>query len=262
MAAACQRAVELGITTIAVTDHADFTPWELTPQLADQVPERLRRYVRRPASLVPPRFDLRTYRNRLDDCRERFPGLRILAGVELSEPHLFPAESRELLRAGAFDLVVVAVHSLGESGRYRHAPWLFGEMPAAAVVRDYLANVRRMLTDFTDGNGITVLGHIDYPVRNWPAGAGGYAVADFEADYRAVLAILARRGGALEVNARVPLPAAVIGWWRDEGGRLLTLGSDAHDGASVGRGLAGLAEMVASMGFTPCDDGSGLWAYR
>jgi len=259
MAAACSRAVELGISTIVFTDHADFTPWELPPELVDQVPERLRSYVREPATLVPPRLDVQAYRGRLEHCRERFPQLRILAGVELSEPHLFPTESRELLRSGDFDRVVAAVHSLGEPGRFRHAPWLFGRAAAADVVRDYLASVGRMITEF---DGFTVLGHIDYPVRNWPAGAGAYAATDLEADYRDVLAGLARRGGALEVNARVPLPAEVVRWWREEGGRLVALGSDAHDAASVGRGLAGLAETVGALGFVPCDDGSGLWACR
>jgi histidinol-phosphatase (PHP family) len=259
MATACRRAVELGISTIVFTDHADFTPWELTPELAEQVPERLRRYVREPASLVPPRLDVQAYRNCLDECRERFPRLRILAGVELSEPHLFPDESRELLRSGGFDRVVAAVHSLGEPGRYRHAPWLFGQVAAPDVIRAYLANVRRMVTEFT---GFTVLGHIDYPVRNWPAAAGRYAAADFETDYREVLAALARHGGALEVSARVPLPAEVVRWWQDEGGRLVALASDAHDPASVGRGLAGLVAAVGALGFAPCDDGSGLWACR
>jgi hypothetical protein len=80
----CARAVEIGLPSIAFTEHADFTPWTV---LADKVPPRLRADVSPDGVLVPPVLDLEGYLECLHQCRDRFPDLRILSGVELSEPH-------------------------------------------------------------------------------------------------------------------------------------------------------------------------------
>jgi len=75
-----------------------------------------------------------------------------------------------------------------------------------------------------------------------------------EADaVRAILRRLIERGIGLEVNtsglrspAGEPCPGpTVLRWYRELGGELLTVGSDAHDPARVGQGVdlaCGLAE--------------------
>jgi hypothetical protein len=64
---------------------------------------------------------------------------------------------------------------------------------------------------------------------------------------------------ALEVNTAVPLPAAVVRWWREEGGEAITFGSDAHDPALLASGLAEAAAMVEAYGFRPGRHPFDLW---
>jgi histidinol-phosphatase (PHP family) len=104
-----------------------------------------------------------------------------------------------------------------------------------------------------------VLAHIDYPVRHWPAGAGRFEPAEFEDEYRAVLAELARSGRALEINTVVPLAAVIVRWWYEAGGDALTFGSDAHDPSRLARDFAHATAMAEAAGFHPGRDPHEPW---
>lgn len=57
--------------------------------------------------IVPPPFDAPGYLAAVDRCRDRFPGLRILSGPEMGEPHRHAAAYAEVLAAGPFDPTIV-----------------------------------------------------------------------------------------------------------------------------------------------------------
>jgi histidinol-phosphatase (PHP family) len=97
----------------------------------------------------------------------------------------------------------------------------------------------------------SVLAHVDYPVRSWPAQVGPFDPDAFADEYRHVLRVLADSGRALEVNTKVPLHPQVVRWWREEGGSAITLGSDAHDPTALARGFVEAAAMVEAHGFRP-----------
>ena len=86
MAAACARAVELGLPSVAFTEHLDFTD----PGPAD--PLAAAGMQRHDAGGIRP-LDVPGYLAALAECRDRFPALRILSGVEAGEPHLFAASA-------------------------------------------------------------------------------------------------------------------------------------------------------------------------
>src|SRR5207245_8754702 len=89
MEATCRRAVQIGLPSIAFTDHADFV---------DGVHDDLKP------------FDVTAYLSEVERCRYLFPSLRILTGVELGEPHRFPAEAAAVLAVGGLDRVLGSVH--------------------------------------------------------------------------------------------------------------------------------------------------------
>ena len=199
-------------------------------------------------SLVPPPLDVDGYLACIEHCRERHPGLRIRAGAEVGEPHLFPDEVRRLQAPGRFDVVLGSQHTVPFEGRAWPVDGLFGRVPPADLIRTYLAAVLRLVEGTDD---FAVLAHIDYPVRRWPADAEPWDPTAFEDELRTVLRALARSGRALELNTRVPLAPAVVGWWHEAGGRGLTFGSDAHSPERVGAGLAEAAAAAAAAGFAP-----------
>ena len=51
----------------------------------------------------------------------------------------------------------------------------------------------------------------------------------------------------------------VLRWWVEEGGCILSLGSDAHDPAKIALGFEHAAHLADAAGFRPNDDPTGLW---
>lgn len=250
MAAACQRAVELGIPAVAFTEHLDFTDWGAGDAIA--------------AAGVKPGWwdairplDVEGYLASVAECRERFPQLRILTGVEAGEPHLFAGSTAAVLASGSFDRVLGSLHALAHEGRLVNASSLYGTYPPGELIRRYLTEVVTLI-EGSDAFGI--LAHLDYPRRHWPAAAGPYREADFEEEYRAVLRALAGSGRVLEINTYSPLLSAeVLRWWRQEGGTAVSFGSDAHVSWRVGDKFSLAVAVAEDAGFTRGADPLGFW---
>lgn len=238
----CARALELGLPSVAFTEHADW--------------------VRGPACVV----DLDGYLECVERCRARFSGLRILSGVELGEPHRHLEETRTLLARAPLDRVLGSVHTIRWQGGEQDAskPGFLDPATVDDQYRAYLGDTRRML----EGDvRFSVLAHLDYPKRYWPEGARPYDVARFEAELRAVLRAAAGAGVALEVNTTRGGPAErylcpgpdVVRWWVEEGGRTIAFGSDAHSPDKLAAGFREAAAMVEAAGFRAQDDPHAFW---
>jgi histidinol-phosphatase (PHP family) len=241
----------LGLPAVAFTEHADHTAWTV---LASEVDEHVAPFVDQASAdgtvggtLSPPRFDVDGYLACVQRCRDLFPSLRIITGVEVGEPHWHADAVARLLGAGGFDRVLGSLHCLPDGDQsFSEPPNLFRQRVAADVVRSYLAELPRLI----DGSGVfAVLAHIDYPVRYWPTSAAPFDVFAFEDEFRHALRVLADGGRTLEVNTRGPLRPEIVRWWREEGGRSVTFGSDAHDPGGLARGFDDAVAMVEALGF-------------
>jgi histidinol-phosphatase (PHP family) len=250
MERSCARATELGLPSIAFTEHVDRTRWVLPRQAAARAEESGR--LGADGRFAPPSFDVEGYLACIDRCRTRFPDLQIVSGVELGEPHWFASETEALVSSGSFERVLGSLHSLDVD----HDPWVVdflydegapSEFDAATIVRRYLEEVDRMIGA---SDLFAVLAHIDYPVRYWPADGPAFDPTQFEEEFRTVLRSLARSGRALEVNTRVPLRHEIVRWWYEEGGDAVSFGSDAHAPEVVAHGFADAAAMVEAQGFS------------
>lgn len=251
---ACSRAVELGLPALAFTEHVDFTAW--APQDRGAADRRPLAVGSRPQVRA---LDVAGYAADLAQCRERFPDLRILSGIEAGEPHLFSASVAAVLAAGEFDRVLGSLHSIEYDGVLVFVDaHLFGTLPAREVVQRYFAELLRLV----EGSAVfSVLAHCDYPRRCWPvASAGEYREVDFEEEYRAVFRVLASSGRALEVNTASPLVSVdLLKWWWQEGGDAVSFGSDAHDPLLVGNGFTAAVDIAEAAGFRCGRDRFDFW---
>jgi histidinol-phosphatase (PHP family) len=241
----CQRAVEMGLPAVAFTEHADYTTWPVT---ASDFDERLQPLIASDGTLTPPELNLTGYLECLQRCRDRFPELRIISGVELGEPHWYSGVVATLLDAGDFDRVLGSLHSLPIGQLFFEMPELYRRRPATEVVRDYLAEIPCLISS-TDA--FAVLAHIEYAVAYWPTQAGPFDPNSFQDEFRHALRVLADSGRALEVNTKVPVHPEIVAWWREEGGEAVTFGSDAHDPTVLARGFSDAAAMAEANGFRP-----------
>jgi histidinol-phosphatase (PHP family) len=242
MQQSCARAIELGLPAIAFTEHVDHTAWRVPLDAIDATEP----FVSPEGLVTPPEFDVSGYLEAIEECRERFAGLRILSGIELGEPHWHPGAVAQVLAAGPFDRVLGSQHCLPDGGGFAEPPGLFRFRDPAGVVREYLAEAARLVAE---SGAFAVLAHVDYPVRYWPAAAGPFDATAFEEEFRHTLRALAHTGRVLEVNTRVPLCPEVVRWWREEGGSAVTFGSDAHDPTGLAYGFRAAAAMAETLGF-------------
>ena len=240
MERSCERAIEVGLPALAFTEHAD---WAVVHEGQHSV-------------------DMVGYLDAVERCRAKFKGLRILTGVELGEPHLFPRETAEVLAAAPLDHVLGSIHSvriggeLLDASQFRKTEGL--DFPGA--VREYF---REALAMVDSDQPFETLAHIDYPKRYWVDGAAPYREEDYEEEIRAILSSAARSGRVLEVNTTrgdtLCPDITVVRWWRELGGQAVSYASDAHQPDKVGAGFELATKMVQAAGFKPAKDPMALW---
>ncbi len=257
MERSCARALELGLPAIAFTEHLDHTVWRIA-LTGPYVMDNLTALADTDGQLTPPAFDIAGYLETIEHCRQRFPELRILSGLELGEPHRHADQIAQVLAVGRFDRLLGSLHTLPDQGMFAE-PWgIYPHRDPYDVVRDYLAGVAAMVST---SDLFAVLAHIDYPVRSWPTETAGlFDPVAFEDEFRHALRLTAQSGRAMEVNTRLPLHPTVLTWWHDEGGDAITFGSDAHLPDFVGHGFREATQMAEAHGFRPGKSPYDLWA--
>jgi histidinol-phosphatase (PHP family) len=230
MEAACQAAIARGITDIAFTDHLDFGPDDSSGY-----------------------FRTAEYLAAIERCRKRYDGqLIVRAGVEVGEPHLFPAEAAAVVAQGDFDIVLGSAHYADGM----QAAWLedFFEQPLRQAYESYF----RQVVDLSAGGEFDILAHLDLVKRDAREFGRPYDGPEpYGAMIRTALRSLVERGKGIELNTSPlrrgqpePCPSLqILRWYRELGGEILTLGSDAHSSAAVGEHLDLAIEMAKAAGF-------------
>ncbi len=250
MVRSCEQALAAGLPGVAFTDHLDFTTWTDGDQIGQE-------------NLDPHRYsrmhliDIDGYLSTLQDCRQRYPDLRIISGAEIGEAHLWAASAAAMVARAGADRILGSLHAIPCAGRLTAADDLFRRMPAAEVMRQYFAELVRLV----EGSDIfQVLAHIDFPRRMWPQSAGPYEEQAFEAEYGAVLRARAASDRVLEVNTKSPLASAgLLRWWQEAGGRAVSFGSDAHQPWRVGDRFKLAVDVVEAAGFRAGRDRFDFW---
>ena len=250
MRRSCEQALVAGIPAVAFTDHLDFTVAADGDLIAAEAIEP------RPYAWMRP-LDVTGYLATVQDCRQRYPDLRILSGAEIGEAHLWGASAAAVVAVAGFDRVLGALHAVPFRGRLTAADDLYPQMTAGEVMRRYFGEVLRRV----EGSDIfQVLAHLDFPRRMWPRSAEPYRELAFEEEYRAVLGALAAGDRVLEVNTKSPLASAdLVRWWREAGGRTVSFGSDAHQPWRVGDKFKLGVDVVEAAGFRAGHDRFDFW---
>jgi len=230
MGAMCAAAVAAGISEIAFTDHADFEPGDEAAGYLD----------------LPAYVDsLRKYQ------REHAGRLKVRAGVELGDPHSYGDQHRELLGKFDFDFAIGSLHWV--NGRCTCVAGFFEGVDTHGAYTEYFSAA---LTAAEKGD-FEVMGHLDVPKRRGERFAARLDPHQHESQIREVLRTLAAKGRGIEINtsglrspAAEPCPSlAILRWFREEKGEIVTISSDAHRPGQIGFGGNEALAMLRAAGF-------------
>lgn len=244
MEATCVHAERIGLKTVMFTDHLDITSWRADAGDFD----RDDRGVFADGSFQPLHFSANRYLEAIDRCRHRHPQLRILTGAEYGQPHLSDARVGETVDLALLDRVNGSLHTLPFGDGRAEPITMYRHLPAEEVIWTYLAEVPRMIAG---SDAFSTFTHIDYAIRYWPtATSGPFDPTRFEDGFRAAMRSIAEGGRALELNTR-RLSAWIPRWWAEEGGQMVTFGSDAHEPGLLADRFPDAALMAEAFGFRP-----------
>ena len=130
-------------------------------------------------------------------------------------------------------------------------------IPMAAFAEEYRVFFERILENLEAFDDIDALGHLDYVTRYGIEGNGEYVWTDFREIFEAVFRHLIARDICLEVNTAGfkaglgrPNPGAeVLRFYRELGGRLITLGADAHEPGRIAYAFDRVGGLLKDCGF-------------
>ncbi len=229
MSEMCRAAIERGIAEIGFSEHFDLNPEDPCHGF----------------------FEPGRWWDELEGCRHTFGSeLAIRAGIELGEPHLYPGEMQELLDEYPWDYSLGSLHWV--------EGWLifdrnYFRQAGVDPYRSYFRELARMAREAE----FDILAHMDIVKRYGARYFGPLDPADYEAEIREVLRTCAARNIALEINTstrrrgfeQASPSEAILRWFAEEGGRWITLASDAHFPEHLGYELDSALATVRSAGF-------------
>jgi histidinol-phosphatase (PHP family) len=228
--AMCRKALEIGLSEIAITDHLDMHPKDSCYNY----------------------YRMAEFHEALAAARKKYPSLTIRAGVEVGEMHRFHEAVMPGIDALPYDLIIGSLHWVGDDIVFEREYFDRRTRDQAAV--DYFEEVARMVRF----GGFNILGHLDVVRRYGAEYYGGLDVTPYQDAIRAVLRACIEGGIAIEINTsglRRPIREThpnleTLRWYREMGGELLTVGSDAHGTGYVASGFDQAREIALAAGFT------------
>ena len=164
----------------------------------------------------------------------------------------FDRAEKLLEESPGLDFVIGSVHMAGE--KFKHFDLYYiekrDEIYYHKVIDSYLEDVMRL----AQWGRFSVLGHLTLPLRYINENLGEHMT--FEKHYdqcREIFRALIRNGCGIECNTNrgnVPLPdAPLLRMYREEGGEIITLGSDAHTAEFVGCRIRETQQLLRECGF-------------
>ena len=230
--------IEKGLKVMCFTDHYDPEfPYDNNPDVAPGTFE----------------LDYDLYKKDFLKMKDKYEGqIDLRFGVELGlQPHLGNF-LQSYAREHDFDFIIGSNHLCAGFDPY-YPDFLFDRTQEEALelyLEDTLANIRV----FPD---IDSCGHLDYVARYLPDRERIYNYGSFSDLIDPILKELITRGIALEVNTAPltkgmpyfnPLPD-IMARYREMGGELITVGSDAHVPERIAGRFEETAGILRSLGF-------------
>lgn len=225
-----EKAVSLGMKEICITDHHDY----------DVVSD------------IDFNLDVPAYFTKLDELEKKYENdLIIRRGIELGYQHHIAEYMKKLTDSSCFDFVIGSVHFI--DGFDPYYPEYFVKYGSSSYEK-YFEAVYDMVNTIDCFDSV---GHLDYIVRYGRGHGLKYSYSQYSDYIDEILKKVVSAGKALECNTSSlskgmdePNPCKeVFIRYKELGGELITLGSDAHSPEFIGGFFDKAGAMLRECGF-------------
>lgn len=236
MEAMIQQAVSLGLSQICFTEHMDMDYIYIHEEDAGM-------------------FDLNTDSYLCDFIRYRekyADRIQVCFGVELGLQPDTASKNAAYAKAYDFDFIIASSHVC--NGKDPYYPDFYEGRSEEEAYLEYFSSILDNLKVFTD---FDVYGHLDYVVRYGPNKDARYSYAQYRDLFDRILKLLIENGKGIEINTggikyglRELNPCTdIIKRYKQLGGEIITIGSDAHTPDKIANGFERAADILAECGF-------------
>lgn len=226
----CARALDRGVMGVCVTDHFEC---DIPSQQAD-IEKTLEEAVR---------------------LQEKNKGrIRLTRGVELGQGHLLPETASQVLDRLDFDFVLGSVHCADPGQDIGEINFNDPGVTVSQVLERYFQSSYQM----AKWGRFDVMAHLGYPERYiWGKYRIPVSFAPYEDVIQSTLKLLVETGKGLEVNTSgyrqglgktIPV-LAILKRYYQLGGRIVTLGSDAHRAEDLAADFEVAMDILTGIGF-------------
>lgn len=237
MGVACQIAIDIGLTGLIFTDHIDFNyPY---PEIVSMSEPELGEYFQ---CLEKTKHE---YRDRL----------KVLKGIEIGIMSDTIDKNREFAQSHNFDYVLASVHIV--DGMEPYMLDFYNNKTKHRAYERYLEQVLYIITHF---NEFDMFGHFDYVIRPASYEDRSLRYHDHSDLFDSILKALISKGKGFEINTGsyrdrtdgkklAEYDINILKRYKELGGELICLGSDAHMPQHIGLKFNQFGEMLKEAGF-------------
>lgn len=198
-----------------------------------------------------------------DELNAKYPDGMVLRSIEMGEPQWDPEQSKRVIAESNFDVVVGAIHAV-KSPMFEDKQLLkrcFSQLKynelTAEQTHELLSAYYRDNLEMVKTQDIDICAHLTCVVGYFMSRHGIFmGVEQFKENIREILQVIIDKGIALEVNPS-GFPGSgilsphmwILQMYRDMGGYLITMATDAHSPARCGGGYDEGVQILKQMGF-------------
>lgn len=178
--------------------------------------------------------------------------IQILVGIELGMQEHLHETLKQLVTSNDFDFVLASSHMANGIDPYNK---IYFE--GRSQYKAYLDYFEAILANVQDYNDFDIYGHLDYVIRKGDNKNKAFVFNDFKDIIDEILRTLIKKDKGIELNTsgyryglNAPHPSpAILKHYYDLGGKLLTIGSDAHHPDHLIKHFNESKELLKSIGF-------------
>lgn len=231
-----KRSIELGLKQICFTEHYDpFFPY--------YIPEEKGMF----------ELDLVKYFGNIDELSHKYKSqIKVLHGIEIGMQPDILDYCTQYIKNHPFDFVICSSHVAGKTDPY-YPVYFEGRTPKEAITF-YFEEILRIVSNY---NEYDVYGHLDYVVRYTDLNGKDIELKDYYEIIEAILKTIIGNGKGIEINTgglitklnRINPHIEIVKLYKELGGEIITVGSDAHTPEYVAKGFDTAKDLLKEAGF-------------